>query len=158
MGQGIELFLPEDAVVLDPLRGGLHGLGSEAAAVDAAVDFALEEAGGFEHAEMLGDGGKGKGEGRGEFGDGGLAVCKAGEDGAAGGVGERGEGGVERNDGTRGIVNHTVYYCRMRRGVSRVYLFLEMPSKDFTTEDTESTEKTAAREKQRGAKLRVGPA
>jgi hypothetical protein len=30
-----------------------------------------------------------------------------------------------------------------------------VPSKDFTTEDTESTEKTAAREKQRGAKLRV---
>ncbi len=116
MGQGIELFFPEDAVVLDPLRDGLHGLGSEAAAVDAAVDFALEEAGRFEHAEMLGDGGKGKGEGRGELGDGGLAVREAGEDGAAGGVGERGEGGVERNDGARGIVNHTVYYRARRSG------------------------------------------
>jgi len=95
LGQGIELFFPEYAVVLDPLRGGLHGLGGEAAAMDAAVDFALEEAGGFEHAEMLGDGRKGKGEGRGELGDGGLALGEAGEDGAAGGVGERGEGGIE---------------------------------------------------------------
>jgi len=95
LGQGIELFFPEYAVVLDPLRRSLHGLGSEAAAVDAAVDFALEEAGGFEHAEMLGDGGKGKGEGRGELGDGGLAVREAGEDGATGGVGQGGKGGVE---------------------------------------------------------------
>jgi hypothetical protein len=39
-------------------------------------------------------------------------VREAGEDGAAGGVGERGEGGIEWGGGT---VNHTVYYCRVRR-------------------------------------------
>ena len=55
--------------------------------MDAAVDFAFEEAGGFEDAEMLGDSGEGKGEGFGELGDGGLALREAGEDGAAGGVG-----------------------------------------------------------------------
>ncbi len=79
--------------------------------MDAAVDFAPQQAGGFEDAEMLGDGGKGNGEGRGKFGDGGLALREAGEDGAAGGVGEGGKGGVE---GRGGIVNHTVYYCRAR--------------------------------------------
>jgi len=77
--------------------------------VNAAIDLALEEAGGFEHAEMLGDGGEGKGERLGELGDGGFALGEAGENGAAGGVGEGGEGGIERG---RRIVNHMVYYCR----------------------------------------------
>jgi hypothetical protein len=77
--------------------------------VDAAIDFALEEAGGFEDAQMLGDGGERKGERLGELGDGGFTLREAGENGAAGGVGEGGEGGVERGSG---IVNHTVYYCR----------------------------------------------
>jgi hypothetical protein len=77
--------------------------------VDAAIDFALEEAGGFENAKMLGDGGERKGERLGELGDGGFTLREAGENGAAGGVGEGGESGVERGSG---IVNHTVYYCR----------------------------------------------
>ncbi len=95
--------------MVDPLRGGLHGLRGEAAAVNAAVDFALEKAGGFENAQMLGDGGEGKREGLRKLGDRGFALGEARENGAAGGVGEGGEGGVERG---RGIVNHTVYYCR----------------------------------------------
>ena len=82
--------------MVDPLCGGLHRLGSEAAAVNAAIDLALEEAGGFEHAEMLGDGGEGKGEGLGKLSDSGLALSKASENGAAGGIGEGGEGGIER--------------------------------------------------------------
>ena len=60
--------------MVDPLRGGLHGLRGKAAAVNAAVDFALEEAGGFENAEMLGDGGKGEGEWFGKLGDSGFAL------------------------------------------------------------------------------------
>jgi hypothetical protein len=95
--------------VVDPLSGGLHGLGGKAASVDAAIDFALEEAGGFENAKMLGDGGERKGERLGELGDRGFTLREAGENGAAGGVGECGESGVERGIG---IVNHTVYYCR----------------------------------------------
>ncbi len=64
--------------------------------MNAAIDLALEEAGGFEHAEMLGDGGEGKGEGLGKLSDSGLALSKASENGAAGGIGEGGEGGIER--------------------------------------------------------------
>ena len=94
--QGIELGFPEDAVGFDPRGGILHGLGSEAAAVDAAVDFALEQAGGFENAQVLGDGRKGDVEGCGKFGDGGFALGQAGQDGAAGGIGERAESGVEQ--------------------------------------------------------------
>jgi hypothetical protein len=90
--------------VIDPGSGVFHGPGSETAAMDAAVDFAMEEAGGLEHAKVLGDGGQGNVEGRGEFGDGGLSLGEAGEDRAASGVGEGTEGGVERGR----IVNHTV--------------------------------------------------
>jgi hypothetical protein len=60
--------------VVDPLGGGLHGRGSEAAAVDAAVDFAREESGGFENAEMLGDGGEGERERLGKLGYGGFSL------------------------------------------------------------------------------------
>ncbi len=76
--------------------------------MDAAIDFSAEQAGGFENAEMLGDGGEGHVEGGGEGFNGGFALGEASEDGAASGVGESAEGSVEE----RGvIVNHTVYYC-----------------------------------------------
>jgi len=93
--------------VFDPGGGGFHGLGVEAAAVDAAIDFAAEQAGGFQDAEMFGDGGEGHVEGCGEGVDGGFALGEASEDGAACGVGESAEGGVEAGGGG-GIVNHTV--------------------------------------------------
>lgn len=93
--------------MVDPLRGGLHGFRCQAAAVNAAVNLALEKAGGFEYAEVLGDGGKGERERLGELGDRGFALSQAGEDGAACGVGESGERSVERGIG---IVNHVVYY------------------------------------------------
>jgi hypothetical protein len=79
--------------------------------VNAAVNFALQEAGGFENAQMLGDGGEGEGERLGELGDGGFALGETGENGAAGGIGKGGERGVERGIG---IVNHMVYYRRDR--------------------------------------------
>jgi hypothetical protein len=56
--QSVELFFPESPVLRDPSGCRLHGLSGEAAAVNAAVDFAVQQAGGFEDAEMLGDGGK----------------------------------------------------------------------------------------------------
>jgi hypothetical protein len=77
--------------------------------VNAAVDFALEEAGGFENAEMLGDGREGEGEWFGKLRDSGFAQGQASENSAAGGIGKGGESGVERG---RGIVNHMVYCCR----------------------------------------------
>jgi hypothetical protein len=103
--QGIELVFPEGAVPLNPGGGILHGLGSQAAAVEAAVDFAAEQAGGLQHAEVLGDSRERDVEGRGELGDGGSALGEARENGAARGIGESAEGGVERR---AGIVNHVV--------------------------------------------------
>ena len=71
----------------------------------AAMDFALKEPGGFKHAEVLGDGGERDAERFGQFGDHGFAAREAREDGAAGGIGEGREGGVEHG---AGIVNHMV--------------------------------------------------
>ena len=71
----------------------------------AAVDLALEQAGGFEHAEMLGDRGERHREGLSQLRDHGLAASQAVQDSAARGVGQGTKGGVER----RGrIVNHMV--------------------------------------------------
>ncbi len=60
----------------------------------STVDFAVEQAGGFEDAEMLRDGGEGDIERSGQFGDGRFTLGEAGEDGAAGGVGERAESSI----------------------------------------------------------------
>ena len=51
--QGVELGFPKSAVLLDPGGGRLHRSGGKATAVDAAVDLAVKQAGGFEDAEML---------------------------------------------------------------------------------------------------------
>jgi hypothetical protein len=80
--------------------------------MNAAVDFTAKQARGFEDAEMFGDGGERDVEGSGEFGDSGFALGKTCEDGAAGGVGEGAENGVEQR-GRCGrdlgrIVNHMV--------------------------------------------------
>jgi len=72
--------------------------------MDAAVDIAVKQAGGFEHAQVLGDGGKRDAKRLREFGDGGFAESKAAKNGAAGGVRERAESGVQM----RWIVNHMV--------------------------------------------------
>ena len=93
--------------MLDPLRGGFHGFWGEAAAVDTAVDFALEQTRRFENTDVFGDGWEGEWKWFGEFSDGGFALRQAGKNGAAGGIGEGGEGGVERSGL---IVNHMVNY------------------------------------------------
>jgi hypothetical protein len=92
--QGVELVFPEHAVLLDPAGGILHGLGSEAAAVNATVDFAMEKSGRLQNAEVLRHGGEGDVKRLGQFGDGGFAEGQAGENRAAGGIRERAEGGV----------------------------------------------------------------
>jgi hypothetical protein len=107
--QGIELVFPEGAVRVDPSGGVLHGLGRQTAAVDTAVDFALEESRGFEHAQVLGNRWQGNVEGLGQFRDGGLAPGQPCEDGAAGGIGQSAKGGIQRGVcGSKRIVNHTV--------------------------------------------------
>lgn len=108
-----KLIFPEHAVSGDPLFGIFQRFGGESALAGAAGLFLSDEAGVFEDAEMLHDCGERHAVGLGEFGDGGLAEHKCGEDGAAGGIADGAEGGVE---GTS-IVNHMVQckYSRARR-------------------------------------------
>jgi hypothetical protein len=101
------LGFPEGAIAFDPGGGVFHGLGRKAAVVDAALNLALQQAGEFENAKVFGDGGKRDVEGSGQLGDGGFAEREAGQDGAAGGVGESAEGGVQRGLGG-GMINHMV--------------------------------------------------
>jgi len=103
--QGVELGLPEAAIGLDPRGGILHRLRRQATAVDAAIDFAVEQSGGFENAQVLGDGREPNIERRSELAHRGFAEGQAREDGAAGGVSQGPESGVE---GRRRIVNHMV--------------------------------------------------
>jgi len=73
--------------------------------MDATVNFAAEQARRLQNAEMLGDRRQGDVERFGKFGDGGFAVCEAGDNGATCGIGKRAKGGIEQR---AGIVNHTV--------------------------------------------------
>ena len=75
--------------------------------VHAAVNFAPEQAGGFENAQVFRDRRERHGKRRGQSLDGGFTLGKARQDGAAGGVGEGAESSIELR---RRIVNHTVYY------------------------------------------------
>ena len=54
-----------------------------------------DKSGAFEYLEMLGNGGLAHGKRLGQFVDRGFAGGEAGKDGAARGIGESGEGGVE---------------------------------------------------------------
>jgi hypothetical protein len=103
--QGSELVFPEGAIVFDPLSRVFHWFRREAAAVDATVDFATEQAGGLENAQMLGNGWERDIERSGQFRDGRFALGKAGKDGAASRVGECAKGGIQKR---RRIVNHMV--------------------------------------------------
>jgi hypothetical protein len=89
------LRFPERAVSLDPGGRVPEGLCGQPAAVHAAVDLALKEAGGLEYAHMLRDGWQRNAKRFGELCDHGLALCQAGQDGAAGGIGEGPEGGIQ---------------------------------------------------------------
>jgi hypothetical protein len=76
--------------------------------VDTPVDFAPEQAGGFENTQMFGDRGKRDVERRRQFANGGFALREAGENRTARGIGKRAEGGVEHCCGGGRIVNHMV--------------------------------------------------
>jgi hypothetical protein len=99
------LRFPERAVLLDPGGRVPEGLRGQPAVVHAAIDLALKETCGLQYAYMLRDGWQRNAERLGKLGDPGLTLCEAGQDGAAGGIGERTEGGIQ---GRGGIVNHSV--------------------------------------------------
>ena len=90
-----EIGFPDAAVIFKPLGGFGEPARVDAAGAALGVAAAGDKAGTFEDAEVLGDGGLGHREGAGELVNGGFAGAETGEDGAAGGIGERGEGGVE---------------------------------------------------------------
>jgi hypothetical protein len=120
--EALEVGGPDAAVFFEPVGGFDERLGLEAAGAALGVLAAGDEAGAFEDFEVLGDGRLGHGERLGEFVDGGLAGGEAGEDGAASGVGEGGEGGVEALGRghciTLRFYNHMVIY-RARVSVKR---------------------------------------
>ncbi len=71
---------PELAKALDPVGGVAQRLGDEAQPVLAAVPAAAQQAGLFQHTDVLRDGGQRQGERGGYRRDGRLAVAEADQD------------------------------------------------------------------------------
>lgn len=97
VAEAVEAAFPRGAAIADPLFEGGEAGGVEAAGANAAGLFGVDEAGFFEHFQVLGDGGKRDSERGGEAGDGLRAVAKAFDDGAPGGVAEGVEDAVDVN-------------------------------------------------------------
>ena len=93
--EAIETFLEEPAIVFEPVVDVLERLRLDAAGAELRFAAARDQAGALQHLEMLGDRRQAHGERFCQFHDGGFAERQAGQDGAAGRIGERGEGGVE---------------------------------------------------------------
>jgi len=113
-GEGVELRLPEPAVLLDPARGEFHGPGHQAAAADATLFRMRHQPRPLEHAEMFVDAGEGHAEWTRQIRERRVARGQSGEDRPARGVGERGERDVE---GEIVRLNHMVKFTE---GPSRV--------------------------------------
>src|SRR5262245_46835583 len=60
--EAVETFVPEAAVVLDPVGGGLEGAGLEPARPPLGLAAASDQAGAFEHFEVFGNAGQADGE------------------------------------------------------------------------------------------------
>jgi hypothetical protein len=112
--EALEVACPDFAVFFEPFGGLDKRLGFEAAGAALSVLAPGDEAGAFKNFEVFGDGGLSHLEGLGEFQDGGLAGGEASEDGAASGIGESGEGGIESIGRghciTHGLYNYMVIY------------------------------------------------
>jgi len=100
-----ELLVPETAVEGHPLGGIAKRRRLQPAAADAPDFAGFDQAGADQHTQVLGDRRQRHRVRLGERGHGLLAAGQLGEDGAAGRVGQRREGAVERG---RQIVNHMV--------------------------------------------------
>jgi len=91
--------------MLDPFGRVLHGFGDQAAAINSAIFPPRDKLRPLEHPQVLGHAGERYFVGRGQIADGGFALRQPRQDAAPGGVGKRGEGGVELRPG---ILNHMV--------------------------------------------------
>ena len=100
-------MLPEAAVARDPRVGLAHRAHDEAAAAHAPVFAAPHESRALQHPQVSRDGGQRDAERPGQGADRLVAGGEPGQHGAARGVGEGGEGGVEAG---RFILNHVVKY------------------------------------------------
>ena len=93
--EGIELRVPEAAVAGDPFRGAREWCGGEAAAMDAAVALAHEQARTLEDAEVLRDGRERHVEGLRQLGHRGFGHGEPRQHRAARGIGQRAERRIE---------------------------------------------------------------
>jgi len=96
--QGIEapeVALPVFPVALEPGAGFGERLGFQTAWAALGVASAGDKSGALEDLEMLGNGGLAHGKRLGQFADGGLAARETPEDGAARGIGQGRESGIE---------------------------------------------------------------
>jgi hypothetical protein len=94
--EGVELYVPEAAVVRDPAGGAGERRAPEPAVVGPAPALAGEQAGALEDAQVLGDRRQRDAERRRELGHGGLARRETRQHRPPRGIGERAEGRVER--------------------------------------------------------------
>jgi len=103
-GKKVELRFPESPVFRDPRECVAHRRGTERCAAHAPLLLDGREPGALQHAHVLRDGWERHVESRRDLADRQDASGEAGEDVAPRGVGESGEGVVERP----GTVNHVV--------------------------------------------------
>ncbi len=82
------MIFPELPVSGDPLFRVFHGVGPQAAAIDAAVLAALQQLSALENAQMLRDRGERYVVGSRQIAYGSLALREAGQNTAAGGIGQ----------------------------------------------------------------------
>ena len=106
-GESVELALPELMVFVYPRLRVAHGRGAKMYPVDSAVLLAADEPGTLEDFEVLGDGWPRHIEGRGQIANGGGPFGEALQYGAAGGIGQGGEGRIESGGH---IINRLVKY------------------------------------------------
>src|ERR1700688_779031 len=91
----IEPLLPEPAIFVEPVVRLLERGRFDLARPHLRIAGARDQPGALKHLEMLGDGGQTHLEWRGQFRHRGFPEREAGQDGAAGGGGERRERGAE---------------------------------------------------------------
>src|SRR5712664_161920 len=94
--QTVKALCPEPPVVRNPIGDVLKRGGRDLAGTPLRLSPAGNQTGVLQHLEVPGDGGHAHRKGRSYLGDRGLPGGQASEDGAASGVGERGEGGAQR--------------------------------------------------------------
>src|SRR6202453_1090153 len=102
----VEALVPHSPVRGDPVQRAIERAGLQVAGAELGVAPARDQAAALQHLEMLGDPRQRHGEGGGQLGHGGVALGQPAHDGAPGGVGQRGEGGVE---GVGGLGRHAEY-------------------------------------------------